>query len=201
MALPRTVRVKLSSEAAEAISLTPVVVQELAIRDLIEHALGSAGKDVPRLREILLRGTLVIGGSRFRWAGWEVDPPALREILATFPDPDPDRAFVPAQCVSVVLCGGRQRVTIPREAASRRGGLDGIFHRATFWDRLMEVAAGMAPAYSGYSYRDRADRYTAELTVEHSARIRAAAGLIPYSTLRDRVQSVAFVQAELLARR
>ncbi len=32
MALPQTVRVKLSSEAAEAISLTPVVVQEIPIR-------------------------------------------------------------------------------------------------------------------------------------------------------------------------
>ena len=65
MALPPTVRVKLSSEAAEAISLTPVVVQELAIRDLIEHVLGVAGKDEARLCEILLRGTLVSGGSRF----------------------------------------------------------------------------------------------------------------------------------------
>jgi len=201
MPLPQTVRVKLSSEAAEAISLTPVVVQELTTRDLIEHMLGVAGKDEPRLREILLRGTLVSGGSRFRWAGWEADPAGLREVLATFPDPDPSRPFEPANCIHVTLRGGRQAVAIPREAVSRRGGLDALLRRATFWDRLMEVAAALAPAYSGYSYRDRADRYVAELTVEHSARLRAAGSLIRYSTLRDRVQSIGFAQAELLVRR
>ncbi len=45
MALPPTIRVKLSSEAADSISLTPVVVQELPVRDLIEHMLGVTGKD------------------------------------------------------------------------------------------------------------------------------------------------------------
>lgn len=201
MALPSTVRVKLSSEAAEAISLTPVVVEELAIRELIDHLLGVAGKDEPRLREILLRGTLVSGGSRLRWVGWDADPAGLREILATFPDADPNRPFAPAQCVHVILRGGRQAVNIPREAARSRGGLGGILRRATFWDRLMEVVAGVTPVYSSYSYRDRGDRYLAELTVEHAARLRAASALIRYSTLRDRVQSVGFAQAELLVRR
>ena len=74
MALPQTVRVKLSSEAAGAITLTPVVAQELAVRDLIEHVLGLAGKDEARIREILLRGTLVSGASRFRWEGFRADP-------------------------------------------------------------------------------------------------------------------------------
>ena len=41
--LPQTVRVKLSSEAAEAIAMTPVVVQELPVRELIEHMLGVTG--------------------------------------------------------------------------------------------------------------------------------------------------------------
>ena len=56
MALPPTVRVKLSSEAAESIALTPVVVQELPMRELVEHMLGVAGKDEARIREMLLRG-------------------------------------------------------------------------------------------------------------------------------------------------
>ena len=73
MALPQTVRVKLSSEVAEAISITPVVLQELPVRELVEHLLGIAGKDESRIREILLRGTLVSGASRFRWAGWDAD--------------------------------------------------------------------------------------------------------------------------------
>src|SRR5438552_7715068 len=121
MPLPPTVRVKLSSEAAEAISLTPVVVQELAIRDLVEHILGVTGKDEARIRELLLRGALVSGASRFRWAGWEVDAADLRELLATFPDPDPLCIFRPVHCTRVVLRGGRQTIEITREAGSRKG--------------------------------------------------------------------------------
>src|ERR1035437_4266018 len=87
--LPQTVRVKLSSEVAEAISITPVVVQELPVRELIEHMLGITGKDGPRVRELLRRGTLVSGASRFRWVGWEADIEGVRQILAAFPDADP----------------------------------------------------------------------------------------------------------------
>src|ERR1035438_8165903 len=93
MALPQTVRVKLSSEEAGAISITPVVVQELPVRDLLEHLLGGTGKDVPRIREFLRRGTLVSGASRFRWAGWEADAESVMELLASFPDADPSRPF------------------------------------------------------------------------------------------------------------
>ena len=61
MSLPETVRVKLSSEAADYVSLTPVVVQELPLRELVEHMLGITGKDEARVRDLLLRGTLVSG--------------------------------------------------------------------------------------------------------------------------------------------
>ena len=67
MSLPDRVRVKLSSEAAEGISITPVVVQEIGTRELVEYMLGLTGKDEARVRELLLRGTLVSGASRFRW--------------------------------------------------------------------------------------------------------------------------------------
>jgi hypothetical protein len=43
MPLPQTVRVKLSSEAAGAITITPVLLQELPVGELIEHVLGLAG--------------------------------------------------------------------------------------------------------------------------------------------------------------
>src|SRR5437016_221087 len=112
MALPQTVRVKLSSEAADSITLTPVVVQELPLRELVEHMLGMTGKDELRIREILLRGTMVSGASRFRWAGWEADGAGLRELLATFPDADPARIFAAERCVRVVLRGGRQAIEV-----------------------------------------------------------------------------------------
>lgn len=193
MPLPPTVRVKLSSEAAEAISLTPVVVQEIPIRELVEHMLGVAGKDEPRIREILLRGTLVSGASRFRWVGWEPDLDALREVLATFPDAEPGLPFAAERCVRVVLRGGRHAIEIPRDAGVRKS----LFQRESFWDRLMEVISGAAPAYGAYSYRHRADRYLRELSHPEVEAIRAACECVKFSTLRDQIRSVAFVGAEL----
>jgi hypothetical protein len=196
MALPQTVRVKLSSEAAGAIAITPVVLQELPVRELIEYVLGLAGKDETRVREILLRGTLVSGASRFRWAGFQTDPEDLREALATFPDPDPGLPFAPGRCVRAVLRGGRGAIEIPREAAARKG----LFQRATFWDALME-AAGAGAAYADYSYRNRADRYMRDFSAGEIERLRAAAGSVRYTTLRDRIRTVAFTTAELYAER
>ena len=193
MALPQTVRVKLSSEVAEAISITPVVLQELPVRELVEHLLGIAGKDESRIREILLRGTLIIGASRFRWAGWDADVASLRELLATFPDADPSRPFAAAGCLRATLRGGRHAIEIPREAAARKA----LFQRKSFWDLLMEVVGASGPAYSGYSYRDRADRYLREFTPAEAERIRAAASAVRYSTLGDQIRSAGFVQAEL----
>lgn len=197
MALPQTVRVKLSSEAAGAISLTAVVVQEIPIRELVEHMLGVTGKDEPRIRDLLLRGSLVSGASRFRWAGWQADLESLRELLASFPDPDPSLPFAAERCVRALLRGGRQMLDIPREAAARKG----LLQRETFWDVLMGVVSAAPAAYSGYSYRDRADRYVCELTPAQTERVRGAAGAVRYSTLRDQIRTVAFAQAELYVTR
>ena len=197
MALPERVRVKLSSENAEAISLTPVVVQELPVRELIEHMLGVTGKDEPRIREFLLRGSLVSGASRFRWAGWEVDLEGLRELLATFPDPDPRRTFTAEQCVRVTLRGGRQAIELPRNALSRKS----LFQRVSYWETLMEVIASGAVVYSGYSYRERADRFTRELAVAEAERLRAASEAVKFSTLRQQIRLVGFTWAEMLVGR
>jgi len=197
MALPQTVRVKLSSEAAGAISMTPVVAQEMVLRDLVEHILSIAGKDEPRLLEILLRGTLVSGASRFRWTGWEADVDSLRELLATFPDPDPQRPFAGEHCIRVLLRGDRQTVEILREAGAARG----IFRRVSFWETLMREIGVAAPAYAGYSYRDRADRYLCELAEGSVQRLRSAATAIRYSSLRDRVRRLDFWRVEVLVAR
>ena len=197
MALPQTILVKLSSEAAEAISLTPVVVQQIPVRELIEHILGLAGKDGERIRELLRRGTLVSGASRFRWAGWEADAADIREVLTTFPDPDPSLPFASQRCVRMILRGGRQSIDIPREAAARKG----LFQRASFWDLLMEVTDAASVAYHGYSYRYRADRYLREFTPLETERVCAASEAIRFSTLRDQIRTVGFTQAELYVTR
>jgi hypothetical protein len=197
MALPQTIQVKLSSEAAEAISLTPVVVQELAVRELIEHMLGITGKDEARIRELLKRGTLVSGASRFRWAGWDADAESVRELLGTFPDADAARKFEPSRCVRTILRGGRQTLEIPREVGARKG----LFQRTSFWDLLMEVAGAASATYGGYSYKDRADRFWRELTVAEAERIRAGSDAVRFSTLRDQVRAGAFGQMELYCER
>ena len=197
MALPATVRVKLSSEAAGAITITPVVVQELPIRELVGHMLAIAGKDEARLCEILLRGSLVSGASRLRWAGWEADCESLRELLAAFPDPDPTLVFAPSRCTRAALTGGRQAIEVGREAAASRG----LFRRSGFWEELMEMAIGSGPVYAGYSYRDATDRYRCLLTAGTCARLRAAAESLRHSTLRARIQSEPFAAVEVYTRR
>ena len=193
MALPQTVRVKLSSEEAGAISITPVVVRELPVRDLLEHLLGVTGKDEPRIREVLRRGTLVSGASRFRWAGWEADAESVLELLASFPDADPSRAFAAERCVRAILRGGGRVCEIAREVGLRKG----LFERTSFWSLLMEVAGAADAVYAGYSYKDRADRYLRQLSAADAQRVRVASDSVKYSTLRDQLRAAAFAQVEL----
>jgi hypothetical protein len=197
MALPERVRVKLSSEAAGAISLSPVVVQEIAVRELIEHMLGVAGKDEARICELLKRGTLVSGASRFRWTGWAADAESVREVLATFPDADPARTFAAERCVRAVLRGARGATEIPREAAAQKG----LLRRGSFWDVVMEVAAGAGLGYAGYSYRDRADHFTAALTAAHTERLREGSEAAKFSTLREAVRAGVFTAIEVYVER
>src|ERR1035438_2254903 len=201
MALPATVRVKLSSEGADSISITPVVVQDMPVTELVEYMLGVTGKDEARIRELLLRGNLVSGATRFRWTGWDTDPEGLRELLATFPDADATRRFAAADCVRVTLRGGRQPIEVSREA----GGRKGMFQRDSFWDALMKViegaARGASPAYAGYSYRERSDCYLRDFSHAEVGQIRAASGLIRYTTLSDQVRTLGFTHAELYVKR
>jgi hypothetical protein len=191
--LPRTVRVKLSSEAAEAIALTPVVAQELPLRELIEHMLGVTGKDLPRMREVLLRGSMVSGASRFRWAGWAVEEAELAEVLATFPEADSSRTFSAERCVRVVLRGGRAPIDLRREQIDRKG----LFQRTTFWGLLMDVAGAASMRYAGYSYRDKADRFVRELNVFEADRLRAGSDGVKYNTLREQIRVGGFTSAEI----
>jgi hypothetical protein len=201
MALPHTVRVKLSSEAAESISITPVVVREMPVRELVEYMLGVTGKDEARVRELLLRGSLVSGASRFRWTGWDAGLENVRDLLATFPDPDPSRPFDPSHCTRATLRGGRQAIEIAREAGARKG----LFQRESFWDALMKTVAAAGPVYTpvyaGYSYRERADRYLRDFTHAELGQLRAASGLVRYTVLGDQIRTLAFTQAELYVKR
>ncbi len=195
MSLPETIRVKLSTEAAESISLTPVVVQDLPLRELMEHMLGITGKDEERVHELLLRGTLVSGASRFRWAGWDASRDGIRGMLASFPDPDPGRPFQAGMCTLVVMSGPKFRIEISREAAIKKP----LLRRTSFWQILIDVGSGGNPLYSGYSYKDRADWYRVDLSPPAADQLRSGARLLRYATLRGQIaraplRTLAFAQ-------
>lgn len=179
MSLPETIRVKLSSEEAGAVSITAVVVQDMPLRELIELMLGVTGKDHARIHGLLLRGTLVSGASRFRWTGWEAEPESIDALLATFPDPDPALPFAPERCVRAVFHGSGRRIEVTREAGRRRR----LLRTGRFWDRLLEIVAAEPPRYAEYSYKERADRYRLDLSCSAGARVKESAGMLPFPTL------------------
>jgi len=159
--------------------------------------LGITGKNEARVRELLLRGTLVSGASRFRWTGWDAELDGLRELLATYPGDDPARPFGAERCVRAVLRGGRQAIQIPREAGARKP----LLRKASFWDVLMDLAAAGEVQYQHYSYKDRADCYRFDMPLAAAEKLRAAAEVLKYSSLREQIQSAGFVWAELYVER
>jgi hypothetical protein len=200
MGLPATIRVKLSSEEAGAIAVTSVVVREMPLAELVALMLDLAGKDAARVRELLLRGTLVSGASRHRWAGWEADLGDLEELLASLPGPDPARPFASDRCVQVWMQGAALRAVVPPSALTRKR----LLRRRSFWDVLMEVVAEGGLEYAGYSYKDRADRFRLTVTDEQSRRIRENAGLLCYTSLENQIrlgreESVEFLVERTLA--
>ncbi|MGD0580885.1 MAG: hypothetical protein ABSC08_18410 [Bryobacteraceae bacterium] len=195
MPAPGILRVKLSSEAAGAISLTPVVVRDLPFRELLEEIAAVCGKDVSRIAEILRRGNLVGGATRFRWQPVEMTTAELAAALAFLPDPDPDRAFAPARCTQAVFAGPGVSIPLERDAGLARR----LFRHATFWDALMQASS--EAAYVTYRYRERADLYRAALSLEHRARIRAALPLLKNRALAQQLTAAPFDCLNLLVPR
>ncbi len=194
MALPDRVQVRLSSEAAGAISLTQVISQAMPLRELVEVILSATGKDPFRVSEILRRGAVVQGASRYRWEPLKFDTADLNTVLATFPDADPERAFCPEACTGARLRSRRQVIELPRETASKRR----LLKRQSFWDILLALASTPDLEYSQYSYRLRADEYRLPVTPARSAQLRAAANLLSYSTVSSQVAEGAFESIEYL---
>ena len=171
------VRVRISSDAAGSIALTPVVVQEMALSELAEHMVAVFGKDKVRIREVVLRGSLISGASRLRWEGWSMEDEEVAALLAPFPDPDPQRPLELDRCSAIVLCAGAQKVTVPRVAAEKRR----LLKRRSFWHTVTELAT--AAQYSGYSYRDKGDIYRVAVSRAEQIAIQEASRLISYATL------------------
>lgn len=177
--------------------MTPVVVQEMPLRDIVELMLAVTGKDAARISELLRRGSLVSGASRFRWASLDAEREAIEQLLKAFPDADPGRVFTPEECVRVVLRGTGVRIDIPLEAAEKRG----LLQKRSFRDALMETAARSVPIYVDYSYKERADRYHLRLSSDAAAHLREEASLLRYPALTAQIRHSAFDLIELYTRR
>ncbi|MBI3697621.1 MAG: hypothetical protein HY238_22650 [Acidobacteria bacterium] len=197
MPLPETIRVKISSEAAGYLSMTPVVAQQMPVPAFLEQILRVAGKDAARIHDILRQGTVVSGASRFRWAPFEASLEELAEALRAFPDPLPGRPFDAAKCVRATLAGGRAAIELTRENASEKRWL----RKRSFWQALMETAAQAAPVYQQYSYAEHADLYRAELPLDAARTLREQAGLLRYTSLEMQVREYSYDKLELWVER
>lgn len=177
-------RVRLSSESAGSIAITPVVVQEMTAGELVGHILSSTGKDAPRLRELLRRGTLVSGASRLRWDGFDTDEPTLLALLDGFPNPDPTRAFAASRCTRVIFSGPSLQLALDRQALAARRFL----HPRSLWSVIESLSAATPPAYLDYSYSESADRYRRDLTSAETLLVHASARLLRYSIPRRQLE-------------
>ncbi|HET8549857.1 MAG TPA: hypothetical protein VFL57_17730 [Bryobacteraceae bacterium] len=188
-------RVRISSDAAGSISLTPVVVRDLTREELMEHIVSVCGKDPARIHEVVSRGTLVSGGSRLRWDGFELQPPELTLMLSRFPDPDPGRVFSADRCGLAVLRGGAHQIAVPREAAARRR----LFRRRSFWDHLL--ALGARAAYVDYSYREKADIYRSHISPADQLKLQEASRLLTYTALTRQLEGIPLESVDLYVSR
>jgi hypothetical protein len=197
LALPDRIPVKISSEAAGTISITPVVRQELTAAQLVENILRVTGKDAARVREVLRQGTVVNGASRFRWESIQALPEEVDRVLTAFPDPDPHRPFHPDGCVRIRLLGGRSTVEVDRAAASRRR----LFRRRSFWEAVLQVAGRLPLTYHDYSYGERADVYSADLPADALQELCDEAPLLRYSSLAATIRDHSWNRIELWVER
>ena len=174
--------------------MTPVVNQTMPVRELVEVILSTTGKDAGRVQDVLQRGGVVQGGSRFRWQGFDAAPADVSALLASFPDADPSRPFRADRCIGAKLRAGLHVVELPRQVAAEKR----LFRRRSFWDALMEVASRGPLEYAGYSYRLRGDEYRMKMSSAELARLREAAALLRYSGLTAQVIRLDFECLELV---
>jgi hypothetical protein len=195
MAAPETVRVKLSSEAAEAISLTPVVVRDMPLRELIEEIAAVRGKDAGRIAETLRRGSVTGGATHFRWQPMELSEAELAAVLALLPDDEPARAFDASRCTEARLVGPGIRIVVTREVAGTRR----LFRRTSFWSELPQIVGTVQ--YTTYSYRERADIFRASLSVEQREAVRAVLPTLKHAALARRIHLAPFDAIEFIVAR
>jgi len=199
MAPPEVISVRYTEEEAGYVSIRPVVRQSFRLSDLLGMVLGVTGKHPARIRQILRSGSVSFHSHRYWWDGFQVEEQELAALLASFPDPDPSRAFRPQACTAALVEAGgsppRTVLELDRAGASRTR----LFRRRSFWDALLAAAASGSLNYDGYSYQRRADLYRLDLSGELAAALATAAHSLAPRNLRrdvralDRASHIVFV--------
>ena len=174
MPLPETIPVRYTEEDAGYVTVRPVVRQTFRLGELLDMILSVAGKDVPRVRQLLHSGTVVYHFFRYSWEGIDASDEEVAAALARFPDADPSRPFSPEACtLAIIESGGvspRHLMELGRDAAGKRR----MFRKQSFWERLLQIAANEKLWYHGYSYGRKADIYRLDLDSEVLARMEQA---------------------------
>jgi hypothetical protein len=182
--LPESIPVRYTEEEAGYVTFRPVVRQTFRLDDLLDMVLSVTGKDAARIRQILRSGTVVYHFYRYWWAGFDADEGELRAALALFPEANAGRAFSREHCAMAVFesagANPKPLLELDRAAGSERR----LFHKESFWSRLLEIAGREHPAYDTYSYGQHADLYRLELNEARAAEIAAAAERLAPRNLR-----------------
>jgi hypothetical protein len=95
------------------------------------------------------------------------------------------------------LRGPGRRIEIPREIGQRKP----LFRRTSFWDVLMGVAVASGPRYVDYSYREKADLYSAAISLPALEQLREGAGLVKFSTVQEQIRRVNLESVDLFVTR
>lgn len=191
-----TFRVKLVSEAAEYVSITPIIHRDYTLHELIGAMLPVVGRDAERIRQMLRVGGLSNGEYRFRWEGREVDAAQIEGVLAGYPRAEPQRPFEAEKCVAIRFSRGVEVLSLPRESAERKS----LFAAKSFWDEFLRFArSGLR--YADYAYADQADVYVLELDLSSHEAFRALLPLMKPKSAGDRLERLRPEKIELLTRR
>lgn len=170
---------------------------DLPVEELVSKILGACGKNQDRIARILARGSLVSGDARYRWIPFEVPSEELTALLDRFPDHDPRRVFQPESCVRMVFRGQRGAIEITREAGRQKR----LFRRKAFWDEALDLIQPLSPRCERYSYSDKADVFTVQLTATALQRLRRLGALLRFSSFDAQLRSLRSGQVVLYARR
>jgi hypothetical protein len=185
MPAPEVIPVRRTEEDAGYVSLRPIVRQNFPLRDLLGLVLNVTGKNAARVRQILRSGGVSFHAYRYTWEGFPIEEAEVEALLASFPGPEPSRAFRAEACTAALIESGnppRPLLDLERAPVARRRFL----RQRSFWDALLTIAQQGPLAYDGYSYLWRADRFRLTLTPDLAASLsESAKSLAPRDMQRN----------------